>query len=98
MAQHRSNRAGCSLLAVKLENPTSYGRIICDDKGGFVRIVEQKDATPEERQIREINAGIYCFETTKLFSALERVEPTNQQGEYYLTDVPAILLADGEKS
>jgi bifunctional UDP-N-acetylglucosamine pyrophosphorylase/glucosamine-1-phosphate N-acetyltransferase len=85
------------MLAVRLDNPTGYGRIICDENGVFVRIVEQKDATPEETQIREINAGIYCFETTKLFSALERVQPTNQQGEYYLTDVPAILLADGEK-
>ncbi|HYE64274.1 MAG TPA: bifunctional UDP-N-acetylglucosamine diphosphorylase/glucosamine-1-phosphate N-acetyltransferase GlmU, partial [Pyrinomonadaceae bacterium] len=64
--------------------------------GLFQRIVEQRDATPVEKQIKEINAGIYCFETRALFSALARVQPTNSQGEYYLTDVPGILRADGE--
>src|SRR5437764_121174 len=61
----------------------------------FKRIVEQKDATAEEKQINEINAGIYCFETRALFAALARVQPANAQGEYYLTDVPGILRADG---
>ena len=65
-------------------------------RGAFEKIVEQKDATAEERQISEVNAGIYCFETRLLFPALERVKPENAQGEYYLTDVPAILRADGE--
>jgi len=97
VAHHLADRAACSILTVKLENPTGYGRIVCDEKGGFVKIVEQRDATPEEKQIREINSGIYCFETTKLFAALDRVEPTNQQAEYYLTDVPAILLAEGAR-
>ncbi|HEY0078494.1 MAG TPA: bifunctional UDP-N-acetylglucosamine diphosphorylase/glucosamine-1-phosphate N-acetyltransferase GlmU [Pyrinomonadaceae bacterium] len=97
--QHRTHRgrgAACTLLAVRLEDPTGYGRIIRDAEGRFERIVEQKDATPEERQINEINAGIYCFETSTLFRALERVQPANAQGEYYLTDVPGILRADGE--
>ena len=62
----------------------------------FARIVEQKDASADEKLIREINSGIYCFDTTKLFAALEQVQPTNQQREYYLTDAPAILLAAGE--
>lgn len=97
VAHHLADRAACSILTVKLENPTGYGRMVCDEKGGFVKIVEQRDATPEEKQIREINSGIYCFETAKLFAALERVEPTNQQAEYYLTDVPAILLAEGAR-
>ena len=97
--QHRSHRgrgAACTLLTVRLDEPTGYGRIIRDEEGRFDRIVEQRDATPEERQINEINAGIYCFETRLLFPALERVQPVNDQGEYYLTDVPSILRADGE--
>jgi bifunctional UDP-N-acetylglucosamine pyrophosphorylase/glucosamine-1-phosphate N-acetyltransferase len=93
---HRAHGAACTLLTVKLEDPTGYGRIVRDADGRFERIVEQKDATPEERQIKEINAGIYCFETRVLFPALERVQPANAQGEYYLTDVPGILRADGE--
>ncbi|MGH9902520.1 MAG: sugar phosphate nucleotidyltransferase, partial [Pyrinomonadaceae bacterium] len=97
--QHRTHRgrgAACTALTVRLEDPTGYGRIVRDAEGRFERIVEQKDATPEERQINEINAGIYCFETRSLFPALERVQPANAQGEYYLTDVPGILRADGE--
>src|SRR5829696_6356023 len=97
--QHRTHRgrgAACTLMAVRLEDPTGYGRVIRDEEGRFQKIVEQKDAAPEERQVGEINAGIYCFETRLLFPALERVKPENSQGEFYLTDVPAILRADGE--
>ena len=97
--QHRTHRgrgAACTIMTVKLEDPTGYGRIVRDADGRFERIVEQKDATPEERQIKEINAGIYCFETRVLFPALARVQPANAQGEYYLTDAPGILRADGE--
>jgi bifunctional UDP-N-acetylglucosamine pyrophosphorylase / glucosamine-1-phosphate N-acetyltransferase len=97
--QHRTHRgrgAACTLMAVRLEDPTGYGRIIRDEEGRFQRIVEQKDASAEERQINEVNVGIYCFETRLLFPALERVKPENAQGEFYLTDVPAILRADGE--
>src|SRR5947209_2815418 len=97
--QHRTHRgrgAACTLLAVRLEDPAGYGRVVRDEEGRFEKIVEQKDATPEERQIGEVNVGIYCFETRLLFPALERVKPENAQGEVYLTDVPAILRADGE--
>ncbi len=94
---HQQSGAACSILSVKLENPTGYGRIVRDKDGSFGRIVEQKDATPEEKLIREINSGIYCFETAKLFPALRQVRPANQQGEYYLTDVPAILASGGEE-
>lgn len=97
--QHRTHRgrgAACTLLTVRVDDPSGYGRIMRDAENRFERIVEQKDATPEERQINEINAGIYCFETRTLFPAIERVRPTNAQGEYYLTDVPSILRADGE--
>ena len=95
--QHHANNAACTILTVHLENPTGYGRVVRGEAGSFLRIVEQKDATEEERQIREINAGIYCFDSEKLFQALERVRPTNSQGEYYLTDVPGILRDDGEQ-
>ena len=94
---HLSARAACTILSVRLENPTGYGRMIRDDAGGFARIVEQKDATDDERQVREINTGIYCFESAKLVAALARIKPNNKQGEYYLTDVPAILKSDGDQ-
>jgi bifunctional UDP-N-acetylglucosamine pyrophosphorylase / glucosamine-1-phosphate N-acetyltransferase len=93
---HRGHGAAATLLAVRLEDPTGYGRVVRDADGRFERIVEQKDASAEERELKEINAGIYCFETRKLFAALERVRPANAQGEYYLTDVPGILRSDGE--
>src|SRR5205085_3592296 len=92
---HRGHGAACTLLSVRLEDPTGYGRVVRDADGRFERIVEQRDATAEERQLSEINAGIYCFETRTLFAALERVQPANAQGEYYLTDVPGILRAVG---
>ena len=94
---HRATDAACTILGVRLENPTGYGRIIRDEQGRFEKIVEQKDATDEERKVREINSGIYCFESGDLFEALKRVEPKNQQGEYYLTDVAEILLSMNRK-
>jgi bifunctional UDP-N-acetylglucosamine pyrophosphorylase/glucosamine-1-phosphate N-acetyltransferase len=97
VAEHSASGTACTILTVKLENPFGYGRVVRDQEQRFLRIIEQKDATVEERQIKEINSGIYCFETAKLFDALSRVQPVNQQGEYYLTDVPAILLTEGEQ-
>lgn len=94
---HRATSAACTILGVRLENPTGYGRIIRDAQGRFKKIVEQKDASEEERQVREINSGIYCFESEDLFEALKRVEPKNQQGEYYLTDVAEILNSSNRK-
>jgi bifunctional UDP-N-acetylglucosamine pyrophosphorylase/glucosamine-1-phosphate N-acetyltransferase len=95
--QHHNNGDDCTILSVRLENPTGYGRIIRDEKDRFEKIVEHKDATTEQRQVREINSGIYCFDTQKLFAALKRVEPANEQGEYYLTDVAEILLSEGAR-
>jgi bifunctional UDP-N-acetylglucosamine pyrophosphorylase/glucosamine-1-phosphate N-acetyltransferase len=94
--EHLTAKASCTILSVRLENPSGYGRVVRDEAGDFQKIVEQKDATEDERQIREINAGIYCFDNEKLFQTLERVRPTNSQREYYLTDVPGILRDDGE--
>ncbi len=88
---HRGKGAACTILTVKLEDPYGYGRIVRDDAGFFEKIVEQKDASEAERKINEINSGIYCFNTRKLFDALSKVRNNNVQGEYYLTDVPALL-------
>lgn len=88
--------AACTILTVRLNDPTGYGRIVRDDSNAFERIVEQKDASEDEKQITEINSGIYCFDTQKLFSALSAVKNNNSQGEYYLTDVPSLLNHAGE--
>lgn len=93
---HRGKGAACTILTVKLDDPTGYGRIVRDDEGLFDRIVEQKDASEEEKAVSEINAGIYCFDTKKLFDALSKVKNDNAQGEYYLTDVPKLLREAGE--
>ena len=93
---HSEQNASCTVLSVRLKDPTGYGRVVRDGNGAFERIVEQKDASDDEREIDEINSGIYCFDTQKLFAALERVGNNNAQGEYYLTDVPQILREDGE--
>ena len=97
LKRHREKKSAVTILSVRMETPTGYGRIVRNDAGRVLLIAEEKDATDAEKQIREINSGIYCFETSKLFPALERVQPVNQQGEYYLTDVPEILLKDGEQ-
>lgn len=93
-AHHREGNAA-TLITMKMENPFGYGRIIRDDEGHFVRIVEEKDCTPDERQIQEVNPGFYCFEIAALLPALDRLTTRNAQGEYYLTDVPEILLQAG---
>lgn len=92
---HNNAGADCSILSVRLENPTGYGRVIRDDSGTFQKIVEQRDATDEQRQVKEINSGIYCFDAQELYRALRSVEPANDQGEYYLTDVPEIIVRNG---
>jgi bifunctional UDP-N-acetylglucosamine pyrophosphorylase/glucosamine-1-phosphate N-acetyltransferase len=97
LAAHESENGACTILTMRMENPTGYGRIVRDDNNSFCKIVEQKDATEEERQIREINSGIYCFDSSKLFDALEEVRPTNNQSEYYLTDVAGILKSRNER-
>ena len=73
------------------------GRIVRDASGEFVRIVEQKDASLEERAITEINTGCYAFDGPSLLWALERIRPNNKQNEYYLTDCPALLKEAGER-
>ena len=84
---HQKRHAAITLMTTVLDNPTNYGRIVRDSNNKIQGIIEQKDATPEQRQIREINAGIYCVDKTFLFSALKKVGTDNSQGEVYLTDI-----------
>ena len=96
LAQVRDeNNAAVVVLTMKLDDPTGYGRIIRDADGQVERIVEQKDATPEEAAVNECNSGFYCFDARALFDALAQVSNNNAQGEFYLTDVLAICRAAG---
>jgi bifunctional N-acetylglucosamine-1-phosphate-uridyltransferase/glucosamine-1-phosphate-acetyltransferase GlmU-like protein len=76
-------------------SPHAYGRIVKDDQGNVLKIVEHKDATEDEKKIGEINTGIYCVDTQFLFSALGKVTNNNQQKEYYLTDIVEIARREG---
>ncbi len=86
-----------TVLTAMMPDATGYGRVVRDDKGSVLKIVEQKDATPEELAIKEINTGIYCVKTELLFAMLAKVDCNNAQGEYYLTDVVDKLVEDGHK-
>jgi bifunctional UDP-N-acetylglucosamine pyrophosphorylase/glucosamine-1-phosphate N-acetyltransferase len=94
---HEQQQAAATVLTAVFSDPTGYGRIVRDDAGEVLRIVEHKDATPEERAIREVNTGIYCFDNQKLLQALKQVKNDNAQGEYYVTDCIGILREAGEK-
>lgn len=82
-----ANDAAVVVLTMNVPDPTGYGRIIRDEDGAVARIVEQKDATPEEAAVTECNSGFYCFDAKALFDALSQVGSDNAQGEFYLTDV-----------
>ena len=97
LGAHRGAGACVSVLTVELEDPAAYGRIVRGG-GGLERIVEYRDATPEQRKIGEINTGIYCCRAPFLFEALEQVKTDNDQGEYYLPDIVAIAAAAGMKA
>lgn len=94
---HHQEQAAVTILTTNLQNPKGYGRIIRDQKGEVLRIVEEQDASLEEQQVTEINTGIYCFDNQKLWQALANINNDNAQGEYYLTDCIQILKAAQEK-
>lgn len=95
MRMREESGAAVVLLSALYEDPFGYGRIVRADDGAVERIVEQKDCTPDEALIREGNAGIYCFDASYVFDAIERISNDNAQGEFYLTDVIAIAREDG---
>lgn len=96
-AKHRESNAQCTVLTAVLDDPARYGRIIRDEHGEVERIVEYRDADEDQRRIREINTGIWCFDARTLFSALRRIDTDNDQNEYYLTDTLEIIRRDGGK-
>ncbi|WP_099975254.1 bifunctional UDP-N-acetylglucosamine diphosphorylase/glucosamine-1-phosphate N-acetyltransferase GlmU [Lactobacillus terrae] len=94
---HEEQKAAVTILTAHADNPFGYGRIIRDENNDVQAVVEQKDATPEQQDIREINTGVYCFDNKLLFDNLKNVKNDNAQGEYYLPDVVSILREQGKK-
>jgi bifunctional UDP-N-acetylglucosamine pyrophosphorylase/glucosamine-1-phosphate N-acetyltransferase len=97
VAAHVTAGEALTVLTAVVEDPTGLGRIVRDERGGVRAIVEERDATPDERAIREINAGVYVGEAAALRSALARLSTDNDQGEQYVTDVLGLLVGDGER-
>jgi len=92
IAHHRECKEAATVLTVHMPNPTGYGRIVRNGKHRLKTIVEERDATPEERTIEEINTGIYVFNSDVLFDVLKRIDRKNAQGEYYLTDTFKLII------
>src|SRR5580658_10069520 len=92
---HRTEEAGATLLTAVVENPSGYGRVVHGKDGDVARVVEESDATEEEKEIDEVNTSIYCFRRSILAPTLRRLSPANAQGEYYLTDAVAVLSSAG---
>lgn len=97
IAEHIAQGNACTLMAGVADQPLPYGRILRHEDGSFARIVEDRDCTPEEKEVKELNVGVYVFEARQLWRALTTLRPNNAQGEYYLTDAPVWLAKQGEK-
>lgn len=97
IAMFEQDKFGAVVITAQAPDPKGYGRLVRDSEGHVVKIVEDRDATDEERAIREINSSIYCYRTPLLLSALGRIDAKNAQKEYYLTDTIEILINDGHK-
>ncbi len=94
---HKNNGNQATVITAILDDATGYGRIVRDNDGSVLKIVEQKDASKEEKKINEVNSGMYVFDAQPLVYALDKITPNNAQGEYYLTDTLEILLSAGKK-
>ncbi len=94
---HTRSEAACTVATTTLENPTGYGRVIRDAIGRPTAIVEEKDASLAQREVREVAVSLYCFDARKLIEALPSLSAENAQGEYYLTDLVALLAGRGER-
>src|SRR5436305_35017 len=97
LARQKQEGAACLLGTAKVHDAMGFGRILRDSAGRFLRIVEERDCSPEEKAIREVNPSCYVFELPLLWDALEQIGTSNAQHEYYLTDAPERLLAMGRK-
>ena len=94
---HKKSGSCATVVSAKLDNPFGYGRIIKDKDGTLLKIVEEKDASEDEKKVNEVNSGMYCFESEYLFDALSKIKNDNAQGEYYLTDTISVLKSEGKK-
>ena len=94
--QRHETGAAAIMMVAHLDEPGSYGRVICDADGRVSRVVEKKDAGPEELAVQIVNAGAYCFDSKHLWAQLARIGNSNKSGEYYLTDIVALLADAGE--
>jgi bifunctional UDP-N-acetylglucosamine pyrophosphorylase/glucosamine-1-phosphate N-acetyltransferase len=92
---HAASGAAVTVLSMRVPDPRGYGRIVRDDRGGIATIVEERDASPEERRIDEVNSGVYAFQFAPLAEALSALTARNAQGEYYLTDTVVLLRRKG---
>ena len=92
---HINNKNAATILTAMVDDPTGYGRIVRDESGKVLKIVEQKDCNEEELKIKEMNSAIYCFDIELLVKSLDKLNNNNKQGEYYLTDVIGILKDEG---
>jgi bifunctional UDP-N-acetylglucosamine pyrophosphorylase/glucosamine-1-phosphate N-acetyltransferase/UDP-N-acetylglucosamine pyrophosphorylase len=97
LAEFAANRPACLLGTAQKPNPAGLGRVLRDKNGGFQGIVEQRDATPDQRAITEVNLSTYVFRPEALLSSLRQLTANNVQGEYYLTDCPGVLKKAGER-
>ncbi|MDR1493096.1 MAG: NTP transferase domain-containing protein [Planctomycetaceae bacterium] len=96
-AEYEREPSACIMGTAYKENPTGLGRIVRDARGNFQRIVEEKDATDEQRKITEVNMSYYLFRRSDLLGVLDLLKTDNAQGEYYITDAPAALLSQGKR-
>lgn len=97
IGQAQKQNADAALLTMEVPAPNRYGKVVRADDGSVARVVEDKDANEVERQIPEVNAGIYAFRLPALFADLKRISNDNAQGEYYLPDVIGLAVAEGRK-
>ena len=98
LEMHKKGECGVTVIAAAPDNPFGYGRIVRDERGGLLKIVEQKDATIQEQHIREVNSGAYWFDSEALLEALPRLTDSNASGEYYLTDAIALIKESGRRA
>lgn len=97
LAAHTESDAACTMLSGTCEEYLPYGRVLRDENGDFLRIVEDRDCDEVQKKIRELNVGIYAFDCKELLACLDLLKNDNAQSEYYLTDVPAIIRSRGKR-